>query len=76
MSNVITVDFSKRNVIGRQVNPSIGDGLTAYLDSLRESGLDEDDVLDTLDAINDMKLYFDADPEVQSFADGWLEQFL
>lgn len=76
MNNIITVDFSKRNVIGRQVNPSIGDGLTAYLDSLRQSGLDEDDVLDTLDAINDVNTYLNADPEVQSFADGWLEKFL
>lgn len=76
MSNVITVDFSKKNVIGRQVNPSIGDGLTAYLDSLRESGLDEDDVLDILDAITDMKLYLNADPEVKTFADVWIEKFL
>jgi len=76
MNNVITVDFSKRNVKEQQVNPSIGDGLTTYLNGLRESGIDEDDILDTLDAINDMKLYLNADPEVQKFADGWLKQFL
>ena len=74
MSNVITVDFGKRNVKERQVNPSIGDGLTAYLNSLRESGLDEDDVLDVLDAINNKSVYFFADEEVRTFADEWLNQ--
>lgn len=73
MSNIIHVDFGKKNVILQQEVP---DSLTAYLDSLREMGVDEDDVLDTLDAINNMDAYFAADEAVQEFANGWLEKFL
>jgi hypothetical protein len=50
--------------------------LTAYLDSLREQGVDDEDILDTIDAINNVDSYFAADDEVKTFADGWLHQFL
>ena len=52
------------------------DNLSTYLTSLYALGLDEDDVLDTIDAINDTSVYFAADDEIKAFADGWLQQFL
>ena len=78
MSNVIHVDFGKTNVIAQQraslseTDPS----LTAYLDSLREIGVDDEDILEVIDAILDKDAYFAADEVVQEFADGWLHQFL
>jgi hypothetical protein len=76
MSNVIHVDFGKTNdtrgVPGTDTAPS----LTAYLDSLREKGIDDEDILETIDAINNVDAYFAADDEVKTFADGWLQQFL
>jgi hypothetical protein len=54
----------------------VPDSLTAYLDSLREQGVDDEDILDTIDAINNADAYFAADDEVKTFADGWLHQFL
>ena len=76
MSNVIQVEFGKKNnaqgVPGTDTAPS----LTAYLDSLREQGVDDEDILDTIDAINNVDAYFAADDEVKTFADGWLHQFL
>ena len=76
MSNVIHVEFGKTNdaqdVLGTDTAPS----LTAYLDSLREQGIDDEDILETIDAINDVDAYFAADDEVKAFADGWLHQFL
>ena len=74
MGEVIQVDFSKKNV-GLEVL-GIGPDLAAYLDSLREMGVDEDDILETIDAINNMDAYFAADDEVKEFANGWLEKFL
>ena len=50
--------------------------LTTYLDSLRELGVDDEDILETIDAINDVDAYVAADDEVKTFADGWLNQFL
>lgn len=78
MSNVIHVEFGKKNVeeVSQQgvlENPS---SLTAYLDSLREQGVDDEDILEVIDAINDKDVYFAADEVVQQFADGWLRQFL
>ena len=76
MGNVIHVEFGKTNdtqgVPGTDTAPS----LTAYLDSLREQGVDDEDILDTIDAINNVDAYFAADDEVKTFADGWLQQFL
>ena len=71
MNNVIHVDFSKKNN-----TQEVPESLTAYLDSLREQGVDDEDILDTIDAINNVDAYFAADDEVKSFADGWLHQFL
>ena len=71
MSNVIRVDFGKKNV-----TQEVPDSLTAYLDSLREQGVDDEDILDTIDAINNVDAYFAADDEVKTFADGWLQKFL
>ena len=50
--------------------------LSEYLDSLREQGVDDEDILEVIDAINDKDAYFAADEVVQEFADGWLHQFL
>ena len=76
MSNVTYVEFGKKNnaqdVPGTDTAPS----LTAYLDSLREQGVDDEDILETIDAINNVDSYFVADDEVKTFADGWLHQFL
>lgn len=80
MSNVIHVEFGKKNVeeISQQGVPgtSVDVDLTAYLDSLREQGVDDEDILEILDAILDKDAYFAADEVVQEFADGWLHQFL
>ena len=71
MSNVIHVEFGKRNVL-----QEVPDSLTAYLDSLREQGVDDEDILEVIDAINNVDAYFAADDEVKTFADGWLQKFL
>jgi hypothetical protein len=76
MSNVIHVEFGKKNNIQGVPGADKASSLTAYLDSLREQGVDDEDILDTIDAINDMDAYFAADDEVKAFADGWLHQFL
>lgn len=74
MSNVIHVEFGKKNVV-QEVFDNDSD-LTAYLDSLREQGVDDEDILEVIDAISDKDAYFAADEVVQQFADGWLHQFL
>ena len=71
MSNVIHVEFGKKNDV-----QEVPDSLTAYLDTLRVQGVDDEDILDTIDAINNVDAYFAADDEVKTFADGWLHQFL
>jgi hypothetical protein len=71
VGEVIQVEFGKKNV-----TQEVPDSLTAYLDSLRERGVDDEDILDTIDAINNADAYFAADDEVKTFADGWLHQFL
>ncbi len=71
MGEVIQVEFGKKNV-----TQEVPDSLTAYLDSLREQGVDDEDILETIDAINNVDAYFAADDEVKTFADGWLHQFL
>ena len=75
MSNVIHVEFGKKNAISQQSVP-VEPSLTAYLDSLREMGVDDEDILEVIDAILDKDAYFAADEVVQEFADGWLHQFL
>jgi hypothetical protein len=104
MSNVIHVEFGKKNVTEQQgvlENPSsltaypdslrehdsfddlyeltsVPDmsSLTTYIDSLRAMGAEDDDLIEVIEAINDMDVYFAADDEVKAFADGWLHQFL
>ena len=77
MSNVIHVEFGKKNAIVQQgVTDNNEPSLTAYLDSLREMGVDDEDILEVIDAILDKDAYFAADEVVQEFADGWLHQFL
>lgn len=71
MGEVIQVEFGKKNV-----TQEVPESLTAYLDSLREQGVDDEDILDTIDAINNLYAYAAADDEVKTFADGWLHQFL
>jgi hypothetical protein len=76
MSNVIQVEFGKKNDVQDVPGTDTALSLTAYLDSLREQGVDDEDILDTIDAINNADAYFAADDEVKTFADGWLQQFL
>ena len=81
MSNVIHVDFGNKKTVNEiEVDLFSAFGITPelaeYLDSLREMGVDEDDIYETIDAINDMNCYFAADEEVQEFANGWLHKFL
>ena len=77
MSNVIHVEFGKKNAIVQQgVTDNNEPSLTAYLDSLREMGVDDEDILEVIDAILNKDAYFAADEVVQEFADGWLHQFL
>lgn len=75
MNNVIQVDFNKKNLTHSGTERET-DSLDAYLDSLRKDGIEEDDILDIIDAINDMHVYFASDDEVKSFADVWLEKLL
>jgi len=79
MNNVIHVEFSKKKVMMPQyvfeININLTD-LTYYLTSLHELGVDEDDILDIIDAIKDMDCYFDADDDIRQFANGYLNQFL
>lgn len=79
MNNVIRVEFSKKKVMMPQyvfeININLTD-LTYYLTSLHELGVDEDDILDIIDAIKDMDYYFDADDDIRQFANGYLNQFL
>jgi len=70
MNNVIYVDFVKKTDA-----TCMDVDLVAYLNSLRDLGVDEDDILDTLDAINDIDCYVASDNEVKEFADGWFNQF-
>jgi hypothetical protein len=76
MSNVIQVEFGKKNDAQEVPGTDTASSLTAYLDSLRLRGIDDEDILETIDAINDVDAYFAADDEVKTFADGWLHQFL
>lgn len=76
MSNVIHVEFGKKNVTQEVPGTDTALSLSAYLDSLREKGIDDEDILETIDAINNVDAYFAADDEVKTFADGWLHQFL
>ena len=79
MDNVIHVDFGNNAVdaedelmIEVQLNTELDD----YLDSLRELGIDEDDVLEVEEAIADYTVYAAADEVVQELADGWLKNLL
>ena len=77
MSNVVHVEFGKKNVDEvSQQGEQDSESLTAYLDSLREAGIDDEDILDVIDAINNVECYFAADDVVKELADGWLRQFL
>ena len=81
MSNVIHVEFgsSKDKEITMDDLQTLStnlNSLSEYLDSLREQGVDDEDILEVIDAINDKDIYFAADEVVQQFADGWLHQFL
>ena len=76
MGDVIHVEFGKKNVVQEVPGTDTAPSLTAYLDSLREQGVDDEDIIDTIDAINNVDAYFAADDEVKTFADGWLQKFL
>lgn len=76
MGEVIQVQFGKTNAIQGVPGTDTAPSLTAYLDNLREEGVDDEDIQEILDAILDKDVYFAADEVVQEFADGWLHQFL
>lgn len=86
MSNVIHVEFGKKNAIVQQGVTETDPSLTAYfnsvnedsclfeyLDMLRQQGIDDEDILDVADAINSYEVYMAADEVVQQLADGWLQ---
>lgn len=75
MSNVIHVEFNKKNAIEQQEVPD-EPSLTAYLDSLRQMGVDDEDILEVIDAINDVNVYLEADEVIQEFANGWFDQIM
>lgn len=75
MSNVIRVEFGKKNAVEQQEVP-VEPSLTAYLDSLREMGVDDEDILSVIDAITDMNVYFESDEVIQEFANGWFDQIM
>ena len=66
------VDAEDELMIEVQFNTELDD----YLDSLRELGIDEDDVLEVEEAIADYTVYAAADEVVQELADGWLKNLL
>lgn len=68
MGQVIHVDFTKKNTGEQEV--------LTYLESLREMGVDEDDVLEVFDAINDLNCFMDSDHDIQVFARGYLERYM
>ena len=81
MSNVVHVDFGSSNdkeitMDDLQTLSTNLNSLSEYLDSLREAGIDDEDILDVIDAINNVEYYFAADDVVKELADGWLHQFL
>ena len=79
MNNVIHVNFGNNVVDAEEefvIEVQLNTELDDYLDSLREQGVDEDDVLEVEEAIADYEVYVAADDVVQKFADEWLEQFL
>lgn len=88
MSNVIHVEFGKKNVECQQcvtVEPDLtayfistdqDSCLFEYLSQLRDQGIDDDDILDVADAINDYEVYQASDEVVQQLADGWLRNIV
>lgn len=66
MGEVIHVNFSKNRE----------DTISNYLESLRDMGIDEEDVLEVQDAINDLEVYMDSDEDIKIFANSYLEKFL
>lgn len=66
MGEVIHVNFSKNRE----------DTISSYLESLRDMGIDEEDVLEVQDAINDLEVYMDSDEDIKIFANSYLEKFL
>ena len=77
-NNVIHVEFGKKNVDdvqSQEVSPNWGD-LIAYLNYLREEGIDEEDVLDVASAIGDLNFYTNTDDEVRMLADTWFHEIM
>lgn len=75
MSNVIHVEFGKKNAV-ENIKFNEDSCLFDYLDSLRKQGIDEDDIFDVADAINSYDMYQDADEVIQQLADGWLQNIV
>ena len=65
MGEVVYVDFQCR---ARTVsNPTFD----IFLMDLRKAELDEDDILEVIDAINDPSYYETVDDEIKAIADSW-----
>ena len=67
MSNVVYVDFT---VNPKGVETSMA--FEQFLSLLRSQGLDEDDILEVVDAIRDPEYYDTVDDEIKDIADAWL----
>ena len=67
MSNVIYVDFTA-NPKGVETSTRF----EQFLALLREQGLDEDDILEVVDAIRDPEYYLTVDDDIKDIADAWL----
>ena len=76
MDNVVFVNFGQQEPVLFSRVDQVSDSIEAYLDQLRGSGLDEDDVIDVRDAITSYDAYAVSDDVVQSFADTFNSQYL
>ena len=67
MGEVITVDFVRK---ARTVSNPIVD---RFIEILARQGLDQDDILEVLDAIKDPAFYETCDADIKNIADIWFE---
>ena len=75
MGEVVYVDFKQSDTILNECF-NISPEFAIYLQSLRNSGICEDDILETIDAVNDLNFYLNSDWEIQKLARGWFHRFM
>ena len=67
MDNVVFVDFkSKKTIIHSPILPEMYEG---FCDILRRKGLCEDDILDVIEGIQDVRAYMDLDKDMKHIVD-------